>query len=122
MERVSDTAGSGLEFIKKLRPEHKVDVVKKIHEHNIRFARVNVKDVSLYETDLICHAVGFCALFRFLKTLGVEIDTNAAVAPNFLTAITTVRPSPQPRSYTTSPLPTLATLSMAWITGGGVGS
>ena len=46
----------------------------------------------------------------------------ARAAPKSFTAAIGMRPSPDPRSYTTSPLPTLATLSMAATTSGGVGT
>jgi hypothetical protein len=43
-------------------------------------------------------------------------------APNFCAAVITMRPSPEPRSYTTSFFVTFASRSIASTTSGGVGT
>ena len=60
-------------------------------------------------------------LVGFLDALG-SMSKQKPRAPYFRAAVTGMRPSPQPRSYTTSLLVTLATCSIASTTASGVGT
>ena len=120
-ELMRHDAGPRAQFLQELGPETFVDRGQEIQRDDCRRRNVGLEDVTFDEADPIGDA-GFLGVARRLgDELRVEIDPDAA-ARRFGARGIGIRPSPDPRSYTTSFLSTSARRSMASTTSSGVGT
>ena len=69
---------------------------QKVKRDHVGFFQVQLEDVGMDDLDHLFDFVLFDVLFGFGDSLGVDVE-SLAFAPS-LAAVTTIRPSPQPRS------------------------
>jgi hypothetical protein len=94
VEVVRDNPRAGLQLLK-LRHELHVQAGQQIQRHHVRLRKVQLEDVGVADRDQIFHLVLLDVLERLLDALRVDVE---AVRLDFFAAVTTMRPSPQPKS------------------------
>ena len=78
-----------------------VEALQEIQRHDGRLADVGGEKILGHESHAVRHARRGGILGRLLDERRIDFDADAA-APYFFAAVMTIRPSPDPRSYTMS--------------------
>src|SRR5262245_31608637 len=117
-----DEAGTGFELAQQFWADFEIELGREEEHHHRRLIHVRLEEVLVQKADMIGGTRCAGVLLAFGDALGIDVDADAARAPNCRTAVITMRPSPHPRSYTTSSALTLASRNMTSTTSGGVGS
>src|SRR5262245_53182048 len=114
-----DDAGTGFELAQQFWADFEIELGREEEHHHRRLIHVRLEEVLVQKADMALAARAFSWLSAMRWG---SMSTQTPRAPNCRTAVITMRPSPHPRSYTTSSALTSASRIMTSTTSGGVGS